>query len=409
LQRSGGLRGNRNFTLLLGGRSFSEFGDYFGELAISWLVYTGSGSVLSLGATWLFFLIPRSAVRIWGGVYVDRFDKQKLMILTETSRGLIFGLLAVSVFLKVSSVPLVYAVSLSVGLLGALFDIASQAVVPEMVEPSGLLAANSYLTAAFQVDSILGPALAGIAIYLVGVGASLSIDSISFFVLVSALVMIRLPAMSGVPDQARSWMSEFRQGWAYFKSKRELVWLGILVGGINFGLGGFWYVYALVLAKDVLNSGSAGFGALNSFAALGVFVTSLYLGRAGLRRRRLSVVASMFVLGFFVALTSFARALPEALLTTAAFGATIPLIGVVQNTHYQRVVPKHLTGRVFGFQQFFDYVSIPAGILFAIYADSLLGVSTGILISGLVIMAFGVAGGAAGSLRELDSSAARST
>jgi MFS family permease len=395
--------------LLLGGRSFSEFGDYFGELAISWLIYTGTGSVLSLGATWLFFLIPRSAVRLWGGVYVDRLDKRRLMIATETLRGLIFGLLAILVFLRAPAPPLVYAASMSVGLLGSVFDLASQAVVPQVVDPSKLLAANSYLTATFQVDSILGPALAGIAIYSLGTGASLTIDSISFFVLVIALLMIRLPPLRGAADDARSWRSEFRQGWAYFKAKRELVWLGALVAGINFGLGGFWYVYALVLAKDVLNSGSAGFGALNAFAALGILVTSLYLGRASLNRRRLSVIASMLIMGFFVSLTSLAMTLPEALLTTAAFGAAIPLVGVVQSTHYQTVVPSELTGRVFGFQQFFDYVTIPAGIVFAIYADNTFGVATGILLSGIIIIAFGIAAAGARSLRLLDSLPARTT
>jgi len=402
LQRSPGLRSNRNFLYLLGGRGFSEFGDYFGELAISWLVYVGTGSVLSLGATWLFFLIPRSVVRLWGGVYVDRFNKRVLMIATEVSRGAIFGLLAAAVALGSSSLPLVYTVSFSIGLIGAIFDIATQAIVPQMVEPSRLLAANSYLTATFQVDSVLGPAVAGFAIYALGVASSLSIDAVSFFVLVFALLKIRVPPDSSIRAKARNWRSEFGQGWSYFKSRRELVWLSVLVAGINFGLGGFWYVYALVLAKDVLNAGSTGFGAIGSFSSLGVLATSAYIGRRGLKRRRLSVVVSLFVMGFFVALTGFARTLPEALVTVAAFGAAIPLIGVVQNTYYQETVPKELMGRVFGLQQFLDYVTIPAGIVLATLADTVLGVSTGILLSGVVIVAFGVAGIGAGSLRKLN-------
>ena len=386
----------------MGGRGFSEFGDYFGELAISWLVYVATGSVLSLGATWLFFLIPRSVVRIWGGVYVDRFNKRFLMILTEISRGVIFGLLAAAVALGFSSIPLVYAVSFSIGLIGAIFDIATQAIVPQMVDPSGLLAANSYLTATFQVDSVLGPAAAGFAIFAIGVASSLSIDAISFFVLVFALLMIRLPANPRIQNKARNWLSDFRQGWSYFKSKRELVWLSVLVAGVNFGLGGFWYVYALVLAKDVLNAGSTGFGALNSFAAIGILATATYIGRKGLKKRRLSVLASLFILGVFVALTGFARTLPEALVTVAAFGAAIPFVGVVQSTYYQEVVPKELMGRVFGLQQFLDYVTIPAGIVLATVADTTIGVSAGIMLSGVIIIAFGFAGIGATSLVKLN-------
>jgi MFS family permease len=402
LQRSYALRSNRNYLYLLSGRAFSEFGDYFGELAISWLIYSGTGSVLVLGTTWLFFLIPRSVVRLWGGVYVDRFEKRSVMIFTETARGILFGLLAAAVAVGLSPAPVVYAVSLLVGVLGAIFDIASQAVLPQLVEPESLLSANSYLTAAFQADSIIGPAAAGIAIYAVGTAASLSIDSFSFFVLLVALVLIRLPSSPNVPDPGRSWRSEFSQGWDYFRSRAELIWLGLLVGGANFALGGFWYVYALIFAKDVLNSGSAGFGALNSFSAVGIFATSTYLGRKGVARPRLSVIISMFAMGGFIILTSLARALPEALLAIAAFGAAIPLVSIVQNTYYQRTVPENLMGRVFGFQQFLDYVTIPAGIVFAIYAEASYGVTAGIFISGLVILSFGFASLLSRSLRKLD-------
>lgn len=401
MQRSSGLRSNRNFLFLLGGRGFSEFGDYFGELALSWLVYVGTGSVLSLGATWLVFLIPRSVVRLWGGVYVDRFDKRSLMIATETSRGAAFGLLAALVALRAVSIPVVLAVSLFVGLTGAIFDIASQAILPQIAEPSVLLSANSYLTATFQADSVLGPAAAGVAIYALGTASSPSIDSVSFFVLVAALAMVRLPAATGKAAAARDWRSEFGAGWAYFVARRELVWLGVLIAGMNFGLGGFWYVYALVLSKDVLNAGSLGFGALNAFAALGILAASTYIGRKGIGRRRLSVVASVFALGLFVSLTSFTLTLPEALATVAAFGASIPFIGVVQSTYYQETVPRELMGRVFGFQQFFDYVTIPGGIVFAIFADTLLGVRAGIGLSGLVILCFAVAGVSARPLRTL--------
>ena len=402
LQRSIRLRSNHNFLFLLGGRGFSEFGDYFGELAISWLIYTATGSVVSLGVTWLFFLIPRSVVRLWGGVYVDRFNKRTMMILTETLRGAIFAVLAAAVILGWASAPLVYAVSFSVGLIGAIFDIVSQAVVPLLVEPVGLLAANSYLTAAFQVDSILGPAAAGFTISAFGVPSSLSIDSISFFVLVFALAMIRLPPDSGVSGATSKWSLEFKRGWEYFKSRSELVWLGAIIAGVNFGLGGFWYVYVLVFAKSALNAGSLGFGAINSASAVGILAASTYIGRRGLRRRRLSVVLSMFVLGFLLSLTSFAKTLPEALVTVAIFGTSIALVSVVQSTYYQATVPKGLMGRVFGLQQFLDYVTIPAGIVFAIFVDSVSGVRTGILLSGLVVLGFAVVSVGARSLARLN-------
>lgn len=64
----------------------------------------------------------------------------------------------------------------------------------------------------------------------------------------------------------------------------------------------------------------------------------------------------------------------------------------MQSTYCQEIIPKDPMGNVFGFQQFFDYVTIPAGIVFAVFADSLYGVAAGIELSGLIILAFAVAG-----------------
>jgi MFS family permease len=400
--QKGELRWSRNFSLLWGGRAFSEFGDFFGELAISWIVYVETGSAFSLGLTWLIFLIPRSVVRLWGGVYVDRFDRRMLMVFTESTRGLLFTLLAIASYESSLTIALVYAASFSVGLLGALFDLASDALLPLLVPKDSLLKANSVFTATFQVDNILGPAVAGFSIFLLGTTVPLLVDGVSFLVLVIALLLINAPPFRPDRGGGMGWVTDFRAGWAFFRARKELIWLAVLVAGVNFGLGAFWYVYSLIFAKDVLHSGSTGWGLLNAFSALGIFVTSAYLGRRGLHRKRLSVIASLLGMGVFISILSFATNLPEALLAIAAFGASIPLISVVSTTYYQQRVPANLMGRVFGVRQFIDYATIPGGIVFGIFATMSVGVTAGIFSSGIIILLFGMSSIFAGPLHLLD-------
>ena len=158
-----------------------------------------------------------------------------------------------------------------------------------------------------------------------------------------------------------------------------------------------------MFAKDVLNSGSTGYGLLNAFSALGIFASSVYLGRRGVGRRRLSVVTSLLGMGLAISLLSITQTLPQALVAVAAFGAAVPLINLVATTYYQRTVPVRLLGRVIGVRQFIDYVTIPAGIVFGIFVDSMYGSAIGILLSGLTILACCVASVFASPLGLLDS------
>jgi MFS family permease len=402
LSRPGGLLRNVNFALLLGGRGISEFGDAFGELAIAWVVYTVTGSVFSLGLAWLLFLVPRSLVRLFGGVYVDRFSRRGVMVFTEVMRGVLFGSLALVVLEGFEVVALVYLVSFLVGLLGSLFDFTTEALLPSLVPTGELVKANSFLTSTFQADSVLGPAAAGIVIGVYGVPASLMVDSLSFFVLVGALLMIRYKARVPAAAEQRSWLESFREGWRFFKERKELVSLAVLVAGINFGLGAFWYVYAIVYASAVLGSGSTGYGLINAFSALGILVSSVYIGKRGLKRRRAALVFSLISMGAWITALSFVDSLTVALGVIFLFGLGVPFVAVTSTSYYQEIVPDEMRGRVFGVRHFFDYLAVPAGIVFGVFATQYVGVSLAILVSGAFMLAFGAAGVAAGSLRRLD-------
>jgi len=396
------LSRNRNFLFFLLGRSVSSLGDYFGNLALSWLVYAVTSSALALAFTWVTFLVPRSLIRLYGGVYVDRWNRRTIMLGTETSRAALFAVIGIATLAHETPLVFIFVIAFSVGSLGALFDLAADTVTPALVGRDALLRANSTFTAAFEIDGVAGPALAGITIALFGTAAALLADSLSFVVLVLSILVISMPSTQLVERMKRPWAEEFKEGFAVFKGRADLVWMSLLVAGANFGLGAFWYVYALIFTDTVLKSGSFGYGMLGSVSSAGILVGVLYLGKIKhVKRRRMSILVSLLGMGAFLSALSFSTTLPEALIAIFGFGLFVPFADTITTVYYQETVPGALLGRVFGFKRFIEFLTVPVSVVLGAFAAGYLGVVNGILIAGVVLLGCGLVGAFAGPLRKL--------
>lgn len=396
------LSRNRNFLVFLFGRGVSSLGDYFGNLALSWLVYSVTSSALALAFTWIVFSVPRSVIRLYGGVYADRWNRRRMMLGTETSRAVLFGTIGIATIMSYTPLVLIFAIAFSVGSLGALFDLAADTVTPALVGKDRLLRANSTFTAAFEIDGIAGPALAGVTIALFGTAAALLADSLSFVVLVFALLIISIPSTHLVERVKRSWTKDFKEGYAVFKGRTDLVWMSTLVAGANFGIGAFWYVYALIFADDILKSGSFGYGMIGSVSSVGILVGVLYLGKIKkVKRRRLSILTSLFGMGAFLTALSVMTTLPGALVAIFGFGLFVPFADIITTVYYQETVSGAMLGRMFGFKRFVEFLTAPISILFGAFAAEYLGVVSGILLAGLVVIGCGLIGVFARPLKNL--------
>lgn len=395
------LSRNKNFLALLFGRGVSSLGDYFGNLALSWLVYTITGSAFDLAITWVVFMIPRALVRLFAGVYVDKWNKRRIMLATETTRAVLFGAIGAGNLVGYTPLAFIFAVAFSVGLLGALFDLAGNTVVPFLVKKDSLLRANSTFTAVFEADSIAGPALAGITIALFGTATALLADSLSFVVLVFALLLITVPSMP-LGQMQHTWKRDFKEGFAYFKTRMDLVWMSILVMGSNFGLGALWYVYVLIFSDNVLRSGSFGYGMLGTFSAAGILTSVIYLAKIGrVQRKRLAILTSLFGMGAAVMVLSLTTTLSEALAAIFVFGLFLPFSDTIPTVYYQQTVPGLVLGRIFGFKQFVEFLTAPVSVIFGAFAASCYGVTNGILIAGVVVVSCGLIGVFARPLKNL--------
>ena len=153
---------DRNFTWLLSGGLLSMLGDQFTFVALPWLVLKMSGDPLVLGTVMAMIGVPRAAFLLIGGALVDRHSPKEVMMVTKYANTVLLGVLAALVWTGALTLPLLYGLSLGIGLATAFSVPAGSSMLPRVVAPAQLAAANGLMLGLRQATFFLGPLLAGL-------------------------------------------------------------------------------------------------------------------------------------------------------------------------------------------------------------------------------------------------------
>ena len=253
---------HRNYRLFFGGQIVSLSGSWMTQVAMVWLVYrlTGSAWDARFGRC-----SPAKSRRFcWGpvaGVMVDRWPRQRLLVTTQAAAMTQSGLLAILTLTGVIEVWHIVALSILQGLINA-FDIpARQAFVVEIVESkddlSNAIALNSSL---FNVARLVGPAIGGVLISLVGEGWCFAIDSASYIAVISSLLMMRVAARVSESRRGQG-LQELREAWAYVVASKPISAILILLACMSlFGMP--YSVLTPIIVTKSLGGGSNTLGFL---------------------------------------------------------------------------------------------------------------------------------------------------
>ncbi len=336
---------HRNFTLLWAGLLVSNMGTWMQNVAQSWLIYKLTGSnALYLGLLGLSFAVPMIVGPPLGGVFVDRVDRIKLLYVTQTGAMLLAAVLAILTWLgAVQPWHILLTTFLGAALL-AFDNPARQALIPEMVPRSDLLNALSLNSATFTGAALVGPALAGLLLNIVGPGWLFMGNAVSYLAVIFALAAMRaLPIRQHRPTSLRNALfGGFIYAW------RDKLTLSLLILSALAALFGRSYQQLLpVFADAVWHTGAGGYGALLSAGGAGALVGAF--GMSSVRQihaqGRLLVVSGLI---FCLSLAAFALSpwfLPGvALLIVVGVASTVFTTMIA--TMIQLRVPGQLRGRV---------------------------------------------------------------
>ena len=254
--------------------TLSLFGDFFSYIALAWLVLQLTGSSLALGTVLVVQALPRAVLMLVGGALADRFSARITMLGSMGLRALAVGPLAVLVLTGHVQMWEVYGIAVVFGVVDAFFMPARSSILPQVVADRELEAGNALMNVTGQTSVILGPALGGVIVALVGLGWAFAADAACFavgFVFILALPgMVR--AAGDSMQRAAGIGAQIVAGLRYAWSDIGIRVLLIVVATIDFAANGAIAVGLPTLAHGRFGTGAAGFGIL--LAAWGVGATA---------------------------------------------------------------------------------------------------------------------------------------
>lgn len=355
---------HRNYRLYFGGQSLSLVGTWIQTVAQAWLVLKLTNSAVDLGIVTALQSMPMLFIGWYGGAFADRLPKQRLLMLTQAAQMLLAFALGVLVSAGVVQIWHVYLLALGLGMANAFDAPTRQSFVIEMVGRDDLMNAVALNSMTFNLARIVGPAIAGVLISLVGVTSSFYINGLSFLFVIDGLFLMRTSEFYALPAAPRVPLRRsLAEGFAYMRHTPTALTITSLIGVM--GMFAFTSnVLVPLFAQDVLHVGAGGLGVL--FSAMGVGSLLAGLIAAFAQEARWS---RMFVGGVGMGLAELAFALSR---NYAISIVAVGLVGLFMftfitsaNTGIQQRVPDRLRGRVMGIYMAVNMGSTPFGNLAA--------------------------------------------
>jgi MFS family permease len=356
---------SRRFLVFTAGQFVSRSGDALSSVASLWLVLDLSGNNALASTTALAFqFLPFLLFGVIAGVLVDRWDRRWTMIIADSLRGLI--ILTVPILHATGSVEVwhVVLVGFAITSIGRLFTPARQAFLPELVEEAQLVRANAITEGSNQAAFVLGPALGGILVGVVGAANVFYFDAATFFVSAASLLLVRVPASRKTGRRTSIWR-EAKDGVSFVRGHPVL----LMAGGLSLmGTFAFAPVPALlpVLVRGELAGTSRAFGILMACFFVGSVAGATVIARLG---KRLHRGRTMIVTITAVGLATLALAGAP---TAAIVGLSLALLGgitsgfnVAEFSLLQQQTPPEMRGRVFALSNLASQMLRPPALLLA--------------------------------------------
>ena len=372
---------HRNYRLFFGGQGISLIGTWMTRFATGWLVYRLTGSAILLGVVGFAGQVPTFLAAPFAGVWVDRWNRHRVLVATQTLAMLqSFGLAVLA--LTHITIPEIIGLSVFQGLINAFDMPARQTFLVDLVEQredlGNAIALNSSLV---NVARLLGPAIAGVIIALWGEGYCFLMDGFSYLaVIVSLLAMRRLPRRAR-PARA-GMLTALREGWNYvsgFAPARALLLLLALVSLVGMP----YSVLMPIFAGTVLHGGPHTFGFLMGAAGCGALVAAIRLAaRKSVRglTRLVPISAAMFGAGLVGFGLSRWLWLSLPLIFLAGMGMIQQMAST--NTILQTVAGEQMRGRVMSYYTMAFVGMAPWGSLLAGTLASRIGAPHTLLLNG---------------------------
>lgn len=343
----------RDFGLLWWGQVTSQVGEGLNKVALLWFVYELTGSALMIAMVGLLQTIPPLVFGPLIGVYLDRLPKKKVMVWVDLIRTVMTFLIPALYGLGLLNLEGLYILIFLTSMVSTVFGPALVSAVPLLVRRSELVSANALIQGTNNIGILLGPAVSGILIAMIGAQHVLYVNAATFLISALCLIPIRTtetlrqtPEDSALPGSV---LRDLAVGFRFVFGDRSTVFLLVIISAL-YNLGASAFIFVLpVYAKELLHVGPVQLGWLWSALGIGMLSASSWLALQGKNdvQSRMHILVRGTTMG---GLAVCSLSLLESPFVAAAFvtlvGAGAAVLNPVVWALLQEITPSHLMGRV---------------------------------------------------------------
>jgi MFS family permease len=340
---------HRNFRILYPANAASNIGGWVQRIAQDWLVLELTHSGTYLGIVTALQFAPVWFVSLPGGALADRFNKRKVLMVTNSIAG--FTSLALGLLVVTGTVQIwhVMTIAFVLGLADAIDKPVRQSFVSEMVGITDMPNAVSLNSANFNFGRLVGPALSGLLIAAFGTGPSFLINACAYIVVIIVMANIREAELFREPRMPGP--TTIREGLKYVMARPDLfVVMSVIFFVTTFGLN--FQLFNALMATKVFNKGVTTFGLMGTIIAIGSLSAALFSPRIEKYRSTKFVIFSAFTFGFAIFIIAFMPTFITYMLMLPIAGAAALTTMIAANSTVQTNSDSAVRGRVMGIYQF---------------------------------------------------------
>jgi MFS family permease len=378
------LRESRDLRLLTIGQACSQLGTQAALVAVPFQVYVLTRSPFLVGLVGAVELIPLVIGSLVGGVWADRHDRRKVLLIGQAVVAVVAALLTVVSLAGEPHVAVIFGLAAALAGSSAVVSVARTAAVPALAGPTYLRSALATNFGVSNLAAVVGPALGGLLIAGAGVEAVYGLDAIGFLAMLGLTLPMRaLPPGDGRPIAQESIGRSIVDGLRFVRSSRALMGSFVIdLTAMTFGMPRALFA---VLSLTVFHAGATGTGLLYAAVALGSLVAAVLTGwLEGARFLGRIVIGAVVVWGLAIAAAGLAPTLWTCAALLALAGAADSVSAVCRVVINQAVTPDHMRGRMSSVFSLVVQSGPRLGDVEAGVAASLLSVSAAVVSGGLL-------------------------
>ncbi|WP_394772742.1 MFS transporter [Flavobacterium sp.] len=375
---------SKNFKLFFYGQSVSVVGTWLQKTAVSWMVYSVTGSVFLLGLTTFLSMIPSLFLAPLAGSIIGRYDKHRAMILLQSLAMLQAGALALLIYLKIYNINFILALSLIQGVINSFDMTCRQTMMIDIVDNKedlpNAVALNSTLN---NFARIAGPALAGIILHNYGEDICFIGNFLSYIPVLVSLLMMKITPHIKTTDKFKM-LEDFIEGLDYVKKETEMAKMLLMLMCSSLFVISFNTLMP-VFAKDIFSGNAQTFSWFESAAGIGSILSAIYL--ANLKKSdnmgKIMIAASL-LLGFSIIILAYSNSLTVALICMALSGVGMMAQTSSINIYVQTQSIVNMRSRSISYYLMAYQGMIPVGSLIIGYVSHIIGTRNTVAIQGVI-------------------------